>query len=396
MFYKKISNKMIIPKKEDCDKIAIIVVGYNRLDSLARLLDSLVHAYYPEHSVPLLISIDCSGNEQLYKFVSTFNWPFGNKYVIIHSQRLGLKNHIFHCGDYSKYFRAIILLEDDLYVSTDFYNYVLQAVTRYENEDAIAQIALYRNELNGYVGLPFHPLNNGYDVFAWQAATSWGECWTYSMWKKFVEWRDKWDGNFEPIDIHYRSKAYTRAWGKYFDAYMVENNKYAIYPYYSLCTNFGDAGEHSSTSNSDYQVNLQHGTRTYRFGELSDLLKYDCYVNYIGLLDYLDVEKDNVCLDLYGDNPNIKKKRYILSTKKYPYKVIKSYGLCMRPIELNIINDIAGTGIYLYDTKIDSHSTRRVMPNRALRYFLQGFRPLYLYSYLIRYSLSRIKAKFCK
>ena len=51
------------------DKVAIVCVGYNRIKSLSRLLNSLLCAEYPSNDIPLVISIDCSGNKELYNFV---------------------------------------------------------------------------------------------------------------------------------------------------------------------------------------------------------------------------------------------------------------------------------------------------------------------------------------
>ena len=51
------------------DKVAIVVVGYNRIKSIRRLLNSLLVAKYPNDDVPLVISIDCSGDLELYSYV---------------------------------------------------------------------------------------------------------------------------------------------------------------------------------------------------------------------------------------------------------------------------------------------------------------------------------------
>ena len=128
------------------DKVAIVCVGYNRIKSLSRLLNSLLCAKYPNNDIPLVISIDCSGDQSLYNYVREFKWPYGNKYVNIQEVRLGLKNHIYQCGDLTKYFKAIILLEDDLVVSPVFYSYVLQSLNVYSEEPRIAEISLYKNE----------------------------------------------------------------------------------------------------------------------------------------------------------------------------------------------------------------------------------------------------------
>ena len=123
------------------EKIAIVVVGYNRLYPIQRLLKSLEAANYRESDIPLVLSIDCGGNDDLNSYVNDYKWPFGEKYVIIHEKRLGLKQHIFSCGDLTKYFKGIILLEDDIYVSPCFYNYALDACSYYDKDSNAACIA---------------------------------------------------------------------------------------------------------------------------------------------------------------------------------------------------------------------------------------------------------------
>ena len=78
------------------DKIAIVVVGYNRVKPLKRLLTSLEKATYPSDEIPLVISIDASGMQELYTFVESFHWSHGPKYTIIEKERLGLRTHILH------------------------------------------------------------------------------------------------------------------------------------------------------------------------------------------------------------------------------------------------------------------------------------------------------------
>lgn len=103
---------------------AIVVVGYNRIVSIKRLLKSLQEAYYASIAVPLVVSIDKSDCTELYDFVENFEWTHGNKYVIIQEKKRGLKEHIYRCGDLSKFFKSVTILEDDLYVSPFFYDYI--------------------------------------------------------------------------------------------------------------------------------------------------------------------------------------------------------------------------------------------------------------------------------
>ena len=59
-------------------KTAVVVVGYNRLASLRRLLSSLENAVYPSSDIPLVMSIDASGDTLLYDFVRNYEWGHGN------------------------------------------------------------------------------------------------------------------------------------------------------------------------------------------------------------------------------------------------------------------------------------------------------------------------------
>ena len=100
--------------------IPIVVVAYDRLHSLKRITDSLLQAEYPQ-GAELIISIDRGDNRQVLEYADSLSWPFGEKRVIYRPENLGLKRHILCCGDLTQDYDGIILLEDDLVVSPDFY-----------------------------------------------------------------------------------------------------------------------------------------------------------------------------------------------------------------------------------------------------------------------------------
>ena len=70
---------MNIESSENKHKVAIVVVGYDRLLSIKRLLSSLENAEYPSDDVPLVISIDASGNQELYDYAESYTWTHGDK-----------------------------------------------------------------------------------------------------------------------------------------------------------------------------------------------------------------------------------------------------------------------------------------------------------------------------
>ena len=124
------------------EKIAVVVVGYNRPDSMRRILNSLAKAVYQEKDIPLVISIDHSGIEEVAQVAREFQWNYGSKEVICHKERLGLRKHIISCGDLTEKYGAVMILEDDLYVSPDYYNYAMSTLKKYGEHPKIAGIGL--------------------------------------------------------------------------------------------------------------------------------------------------------------------------------------------------------------------------------------------------------------
>lgn len=270
---------MCLTDVENKNKVAVVVVGYNRLLSIQRLLFSLNESIYNNIEVPLVISIDASGNKELYDFVRSYEWNYGEKYVIIREQKLGLKRHIFECGDLTKYFKAVILLEDDLFVSPFFYNYVLKTIDYYQEDDAVACVGLYSYASNIYAALPFVPLQTEYDVYGIQATITWGECWNERMWQGFRTWLShsepiRWD----TLDIPDGVKNFKRAWSKYFTAYLSVTDRYVIAPYKSFTTNFSEAGEHRSMADNCVQVPIVRRLEEFKFGPISCIIKYDSFL----------------------------------------------------------------------------------------------------------------------
>ncbi len=377
---------------ENREKIAIVVVGYNRIAPLQRLLVSLLNAHYPSRDIPIVISIDASGNETLYNYVLNFVWPYGTKYVNIQKKRLGLCAHIFQCGNFTEYFRAIILLEDDIFIAPYFYSYIQQAVEAYGEDELIGQIALYNTEKNWFTGLPFQKLVNGADVYLYQEVESWGQCWTSSMWKNFVEWRDSYctPELIQSTDMPEAIKSWKKAWSPYYYAYMVRTGRYAVCPNIGFSTCFGDCGEHGSNTNlSTTQICISLGDVKYRMPSTDKLVKYDCFCNNESLYCWLGLDRKTVCLDVYGIHHQTDK-RYLLSPFKLPYKKVRSFGLAMRPIELNVHYNIEGEGLYLYEIPIQS--TMINISKKSSPYFLFQY---YESFYNWRYFFLRITISFC-
>lgn len=350
-----------IDKAEKSDRLAIVVVGYNRLGSMRRVLSSLTMAHYPSDQIPLILSIDCSGDEALYNYVREFHWPYGEKYVNIEEERLGLKKHIFQCCGLSKYFKGVIILEDDSFAAPYFYYYANDAVNKYGEDPLVCGISLYVSHNNEYVNIPFFPYNNGSDVFLLQDVQTRGECFTYSQWKRFEQWLPE-NENRDYADVYMpeRIKTWKRAWSKYFYAYMVESETYFVYPYASFVTNMGAVGEHGSNVTNIAQVALEWGLKKYIMPDANTLTCYDAFYCNESLYEHLGLTPKELCIDYFGFNPNIQRRRYILTFRSLPYKVVKSFGLHLYPQEVNVLLDVEGEGLYLYDSSESAKEIKNV------------------------------------
>jgi len=347
--------------------IAVVVAAFNRPESLKRLLASISLAEYNGNKVTLVISIDYQDSglhAETVAIAKNFEWAFGDKMVIEHQENLGLKKHILSCGRLTATYPAIIMLEDDLSVSQQYYDYTQQMLDKYASDGHIAGISLYAPSwvsIFGKPGRPFIPDSSAYDAYFVQCAQSWGQCWTAGMWDSFYEWFLLHDMKLTP-DPEIPGEV-TRwpesSWLKYYICYVVKTNKYFVHPYVSLTTNFGDIGMHTDIVNSSGQVPLQNGKMQYRMPGFSEAVRYDVFFERMDLPAFPEIIPSDICVDLYGAKRNITKKRYWLTMDSAPCKVVSSYGLYLRPHERNVISNIQGNDIFLYDTNEQAQISKK-------------------------------------
>lgn len=336
-------------------KIPIVVVAYNRAKSLYRLLTSLNAAEYLVDDIPLIISIDRGEhNQDVLEVANEFVWKHGEKTVVYQKENLKLRKHILKCGDYALEYGNVIILEDDLFVSKYFYQYAESALAFSDLHDRIGGVSLYNHRFNVEASEPFEAIDDGYDNWYFQFASSWGEAWTEKQWRCFKEWYVQTPNVDNRNDVPEYVRGWPKSsWLKYFIAYLVEKDKYFIYPKKSLTTNFGEAGTHVNMSNTTHQVPLQNSPIRYRFSTLEESSSiYDAYFESVSVSNKV-INDNYVAIDLYGKKDASLlacKYRYILSRNALPYKIEKRYGCDMRPHEENILHNITGNDFFLYDT----------------------------------------------
>ena len=348
---------------------AIVIVAYNRPRSLSRLLGSLEKAYYPDLSIPLIISIDkADNNTDVLDIAKKFDWKHGAKEVRYQKVNLGLRKHVLQCGDLTDQYNAIIMLEDDLYVSPNFYDYTVQALNFVKDDNKIGGVSLYNHKLNVHNSKNFEPVHDGYDNWYFQFASSWGQAWSSEQWNNFKTWYI----TNPSLNHNERIPAYVRSWSekswlKYFIAYLIISDKFFLYPKIALTTNFSDAGTHVGKDSTVFQLPLLYQKKKeYYFSTLEkSYAVYDAFYENTLLAQLLELPKEMLSIDLYGykNTPNDSEQNYFLTSKKMPYVVIKNFGCSLKPMDANIFEAIEGDDFFLYDLTQRSTSPKKTGDN---------------------------------
>lgn len=329
-------------------RIPLVVIGYNRPGALDRLLNSLLRAIFPSE-VELIISIDGGGGEEVIHLARSFQWPFGAKRLILHEQNLGLRNHVLSCGDLALDYDAIIVLEDDLAVSPEFYHYALQAFAFYRDEPNVAGISLYHHAYNESAQFPFIPLADGSDVYFLQYASSWGQMWTRDHWQGFSSWYNALDPEHPPdwSSLPWNIQMWPKnSWKKYYLRYLAEHGLYFVYPRVSLTTVFSDAGTNIRYRETFLQVPLNYGSPQYRFKPFNDSgAVYDTWCEIIPdrlRLRWKDAPGEAFDVDLYGMKFNNQLKHGKVVSSRECRSPEFSAGREMKPHEENLVMNVPG------------------------------------------------------
>jgi len=356
---------------------AIVAIGYNRPDCMRRLLDSVENAHY-EEKIDLIISIDNSGSTCVEEMAKEFVWTHGEKRIVTHEKRLGLKKHVLECGNYTEQYENIIVFEDDLYVSPYYFSFVKHCVDFYGDDDRIAGIGLYNNNLDQNSGYAFEAIKDGYDVYFMQYACSWGQVWTRKKWRKFMEWYAKNDAPFNNDDIvpPNVNRWNERSWLKYHVKYCASEEKFFVFPHISLTTNFSTAGSHAKFDDNSYQISMLWGDKKWNLPTLDDShSKYNVYFENLELPESLGILPNEICVDTYGQRENSNGKRYWLTTRPANYKVLSSFALELRPREANVLAKIPGLFIKLYDTECEEKNdglTQKEIDREEIHYIVRS------------------------
>lgn len=334
----------------------IVINAYQRPDSLGRLLSSLQNAVI-DAGTKIIFSLEYAAHKNVLKQATEYIWPYGEKIIIQQQEKLGLVGHFMFCGGLTAEYGNIVYLEDDLFVGRDFYQYTKAVLSQYENEEKLAGFSLNALWFNGYLHLPFRPVDDGNPCFFLQIPWYQGQVYTAKQWRHFKNWYDNYSGINHDLQMHAAFKNFKLAdeWFAVKTQYLIETGKYYCFPRTAQCVNFGDAGTHFKNKTNFFQTELALQFKRTFFMHFDDCMAvYDSFYEILPSklkaltphLAQIDVETD-----LHGTKDISKVTAEYILTPVKPRTYIKKYAHEMRPQELNVVYDINGDDLYLAKTK---------------------------------------------
>jgi len=336
---------------------ALVVITYDRPETLQRLLSSLDAAVYPEAvDVPLIVTIDhgeSPGAMRVFELARDFDWRFGTKRIVKQPRHLGLVEHFQEAGRLSRDHDAIILLEDDLTVAPPFYSFASQALARYDVDERIGGVCLYDLWFNGFTRLPFQPLADGSDVYFVRLPYTQGLALTAVQWRRFDEW---WQMNGPVVQPHPALHPAFLSFGsdEWFPAlasYLAREERFFCFPRVSLTTGWGDAGVHFDTRSEWFLAPVQLRGDVYRLPALDDSLAvYDSFFELAPerlklLAQSLPPLEFDIDLNATKLPQNLRSD-HVLTTRPVRQRLAQ-FGLRLQPLELNVVQEVPGDEISL-------------------------------------------------
>ena len=96
---------------------------------------------------------------------------------------------------------------------------------------------------------------------------------------------------------------------------------------------------------------------------------------------------------MWGRKKRAAYRRYVLSSRELPFRVIRSFGMQMKPMELNVTEQVEGNALFLYDTGTPEPAKRKKEKPVDLKLLEYGYGVMDGRD-LLRFALKRMREKF--
>ncbi len=328
------------------NNLAIVITAYNRAIPLKNLLTSL-SSIKCDREIPLIISIDNQGNEEVIKISKDFEWHHGEKKIIIHKEKLGLRGHFIWAGDQSINYENVVFLEDDLCVSPYIVKYAEKLIEFYSSDQLVAGASLYNPHLCEFNGCKFYQVQDGYDVYFFQHPY-WGNIWMKDKWIEFKDWLKKYKPNYSILPERINQWNET-SFKKIYIQFLAEKGYFMVFPRVSLVTNMGESGIHSKKDYNQFHVPFYLAWQDPKLCNcVESIAKYDVFFEIVPETIKMfnpSLRKYDFTVDLQGLKKNFNT-QYVLTTRKVKSSIL-SFSDSMKPIEGNLLLHSQGVGISL-------------------------------------------------
>ena len=180
--------------KESQFDLRIIVITYNRPESLLRLLNSLNNAEYFNESVKIEVWVDISedGSKDILTIeaANKFEFKHGPYEVHVRETHAGIYGQWLTSWKPSIFSSEIgVILEDDLTVSPFFYKYIKAVHNKYDSYPEINGYALQGYSIKHHIrDISTLEGPNGSFVFLYPVLGTWGFSPITTKWIAFLDW----------------------------------------------------------------------------------------------------------------------------------------------------------------------------------------------------------------
>ena len=320
------------------ENFCVIIVGYNRKQNLL----SIYNQVNEQFSCDIHIVLDFYSNE----FDSWAIKNLNSEKTKIHTshERLGLKQNVLKALSIGATYNQCIVLEDDLYLS----NYTACSFSDILNSkflpNSVAQISLYLPRINEFSGdgIDFY-FGTKKMIFA-RVPSSQGFIINSHTIKLFLNYISK----KEVINYH-NLPAQCMKWGsqswklKFYD-FMVKNDLYTAYPFYSFSTSaaFSSGTNRSVQKEYAYAVPVAPCEIKFSLSEVSEnLFNYDQFFNPSGEFLNTTLGRGEQQVIWHTGTKNTIQSLYF-ATCKSKNVIGRSFSTSLRPPEANLVRGPAG------------------------------------------------------
>ena len=294
---------LLSQEKKEVRDFTIVILTMNRLNSLQRLVRSLMHpdCQYGKFDISVNVEfhIDRPKNTtireswlNLIRWTSNVSWPHGSVKALVARENMGLRDAWFHAWKPVNEDDRAIILEDDVEVSPSWFLWVNKAYDAYSHEGEVAGFSLQRQDvvpLTDKEKRQKKVQSNNNEPFLYSLLGSIGFSPNAKVWKEFLGWTEC--ALCKGIDVsvdglvttrwynHYDKKS---MWEQHLVYYMYHKGLYCLYQFpknetQALALHWNEKGEHNTGGRSAHDKVQDLGDVV--FPEIGSIQRYDWGAN---------------------------------------------------------------------------------------------------------------------